>query len=194
MLGIAKVRSSFTATLRLAIMAVQFEPSVGAGVTCATPDPGDRARKRTAAAAMRRQRFRTLLSRAICPERVGTAPPKMNAFFIGFLRCRSFEIAFLACSCTCHSKNWICDYSLRCSPNPDSHVCIYRCLFITPLNGFSPPAASYSGPPLKTLSATVRCDEFAHKRSCPDRKSTRLNSSHQIISYAVFCLKKKKSR
>src|SRR5258708_24800241 len=26
-----------------------------------------------------------------------------------------------------------------------------------------------------------------------DRKSTRLNSSHQIISYAVFCLKKKKS-
>src|SRR5438552_11954971 len=32
-------------------------------------------------------------------------------------------------------------------------------------------------------------------RSLPDlrdRKSTRLNSSHQIISYAVFCLKKKK--
>src|SRR5438874_7108666 len=31
--------------------------------------------------------------------------------------------------------------------------------------------------------------------SCPvDRKSTRLNSSHVEISYAVFCLKKKKSR
>src|SRR5947208_14956677 len=31
-------------------------------------------------------------------------------------------------------------------------------------------------------------------RSCmTDRKSTRLNSSHQIISYAVFCLKKKKN-
>src|SRR5258708_29962213 len=29
---------------------------------------------------------------------------------------------------------------------------------------------------------------FCHR----DRKSTRLNSSHQIISYAVFCLKKKK--
>src|SRR5258708_27218174 len=28
-------------------------------------------------------------------------------------------------------------------------------------------------------------------RSNRDRKSTRLNSSHQIISYAVFCLKKK---
>src|SRR5438552_5833232 len=29
--------------------------------------------------------------------------------------------------------------------------------------------------------------------SSSDRKSTRLNSSHQIISYAVFCLKKKKT-
>src|SRR5258708_14417661 len=29
------------------------------------------------------------------------------------------------------------------------------------------------------------------KRQLEDRKSTRLNSSHQIISYAVFCLKKK---
>src|SRR5256885_6292948 len=27
--------------------------------------------------------------------------------------------------------------------------------------------------------------------STPDRKSTRLNSSHLVISYAVFCLKKK---
>src|SRR5258708_14424250 len=33
--------------------------------------------------------------------------------------------------------------------------------------------------------------EFRAKRK-RDRKSTRLNSSHQIISYAVFCLKKKK--
>src|SRR5256885_8150378 len=28
---------------------------------------------------------------------------------------------------------------------------------------------------------------------CADRKSTRLNSSHLVISYAVFCLKKKKN-
>src|SRR5947207_11370941 len=28
----------------------------------------------------------------------------------------------------------------------------------------------------------------------PDRKSTRLNSSHTVISYAVFCLKKKKKQ
>src|SRR5438552_9844264 len=32
----------------------------------------------------------------------------------------------------------------------------------------------------------------AHPVTRRDRKSTRLNSSHQIISYAVFCLKKKK--
>src|SRR5258708_28894017 len=33
----------------------------------------------------------------------------------------------------------------------------------------------------------------AYDKDGQDRKSTRLNSSHQIISYAVFCLKKKKS-
>src|SRR5258708_19423506 len=32
-----------------------------------------------------------------------------------------------------------------------------------------------------------------HGAYTQDRKSTRLNSSHQIISYAVFCLKKKKT-
>src|SRR5438034_11462251 len=31
-------------------------------------------------------------------------------------------------------------------------------------------------------------------RTVPDRKSTRLNSSHTVISYAVFCLKKKKKK
>src|SRR2546430_9593397 len=31
-------------------------------------------------------------------------------------------------------------------------------------------------------------------RRCQDRKSTRLNSSHSQISYAVFCLKKKKTK
>src|SRR5207244_13305598 len=33
-----------------------------------------------------------------------------------------------------------------------------------------------------------------HAESARDRKSTRLNSSHQIISYAVFCLKKKRKK
>src|SRR5258708_18976325 len=36
-------------------------------------------------------------------------------------------------------------------------------------------------------------DVEQHVVALADRKSTRLNSSHQIISYAVFCLKKKKT-
>src|SRR5207244_11103853 len=35
---------------------------------------------------------------------------------------------------------------------------------------------------------------IATEATVRDRKSTRLNSSHQIISYAVFCLKKKKKK
>src|SRR5258708_21414540 len=37
-----------------------------------------------------------------------------------------------------------------------------------------------------------RIDSAVSDSRRQDRKSTRLNSSHQIISYAVFCLKKKK--
>src|SRR5258708_13040375 len=40
--------------------------------------------------------------------------------------------------------------------------------------------------------AVDRNNEHVASLYQPDRKSTRLNSSHQIISYAVFCLKKKK--
>src|SRR5947208_4735444 len=42
--------------------------------------------------------------------------------------------------------------------------------------------------PLPRASFTFACSRLIAK---VDRKSTRLNSSHQIISYAVFCLKKK---
>src|SRR5437773_6928457 len=41
-------------------------------------------------------------------------------------------------------------------------------------------------------SPSVRTTGADHGSSNPDRKSTRLNSSHITISYAVFCLKKKK--
>src|SRR5260221_7907626 len=34
---------------------------------------------------------------------------------------------------------------------------------------------------------------FLDLQLAPDRKSTRLNSSHTVISYAVFCLKKKRA-
>src|SRR5699024_11299223 len=39
-----------------------------------------------------------------------------------------------------------------------------------------------------------RATSSAGRRSGSDRKSTRLNSSHVSISYAVFCLKKKKKK
>src|SRR5947209_14845432 len=40
--------------------------------------------------------------------------------------------------------------------------------------------------------AGARANLAADRQAQPDRKSTRLNSSHANISYAVFCLKKKK--
>src|SRR5690606_42021765 len=42
-------------------------------------------------------------------------------------------------------------------------------------------------------AAVLRCFRFIEepRPRCRDRKSTRLNSSHVKISYAVFCLKKK---
>src|SRR5256885_12247752 len=60
--------------------------------------------------------------------------------------------------------------------------------------------------PYTTLFRSVPCRCPRPSRSAPawrlraagsapgDRKSTRLNSSHLVISYAVFCLKKKKTR
>src|SRR5437867_5694728 len=45
---------------------------------------------------------------------------------------------------------------------------------------------------LNCRSASDSRAERAKGRRPPDRKSTRLNSSHRTISYAVFCLKKKK--
>src|SRR2546426_1862748 len=42
--------------------------------------------------------------------------------------------------------------------------------------------------------ASHRRPEGGLARRVPDRKSTRLNSSHLVISYAVFCLKKKKKQ
>src|SRR6267154_1820610 len=42
---------------------------------------------------------------------------------------------------------------------------------------------------ISSLASSSGC--ASNRRSLPDRKSTRLNSSHPSISYAVFCLKKK---
>src|SRR2546430_7756455 len=48
----------------------------------------------------------------------------------------------------------------------------------------TPPSGRYGSGRCRTASGST----------WPDRKSTRLNSSHSQISYAVFCLKKKKTK
>src|SRR5438034_8994382 len=67
-------------------------------------------------------------------------------------------------------------------------------------HGPRPPAP----PEARKQQATLRPPRRAHLERAPrsasrsaaraDRKSTRLNSSHTVISYAVFCLKKKKKK
>src|SRR5256886_10766555 len=47
-------------------------------------------------------------------------------------------------------------------------------------------------PLIVSSTRSVRLRRRATSSSAEDRKSTRLNSSHSQISYAVFCLKKKK--
>src|SRR5256885_11568561 len=44
----------------------------------------------------------------------------------------------------------------------------------------------------RTTTNTIIATDLDSRCATPDRKSTRLNSSHLVISYAVFCLKKKK--
>src|SRR5438477_9440938 len=46
---------------------------------------------------------------------------------------------------------------------------------------------------LERLGQEHHPDVVQEERAQADRKSTRLNSSHMSISYAVFCLKKKKT-
>src|SRR5256885_12043048 len=54
-----------------------------------------------------------------------------------------------------------------------------------------PPGALHERAALREGQRTQRVEE--RRRPAADRKSTRLNSSHLVISYAVFCLKKKKN-
>src|SRR5207244_13520970 len=69
------------------------------------------------------------------------------------------------------------DSPTRHIPVPTASTIAHSC--VTPFEKCSPASSSCS------------CFRSPSMRRS-DRKSTRLNSSHQIISYAVFCLKKKK--
>src|SRR3989454_5089115 len=54
-------------------------------------------------------------------------------------------------------------------------------------------SAAPGAAPRHSVQPTVHAEKDDLLRQS-DRKSTRLNSSHLVISYAVFCLKKKKNR
>src|SRR5437667_7000042 len=69
---------------------------------------------------------------------------------------------------------------------PRSTLFPYTTLFRSP----SPPG----DPPPRRLRSMNEGNPPLLRRGVPDRKSTRLNSSHITISYAVFCLKKKKKK
>src|SRR5436190_11689656 len=56
----------------------------------------------------------------------------------------------------------------------------------------APPSRIASTCHLRMVASPRRVTSVLPGSPPPDRKSTRLNSSHTVISYAVFCLKKKK--
>src|SRR5438552_5494688 len=65
---------------------------------------------------------------------------------------------------------------------------------VEPIGRITPGCSGlYSDANESALERVVKlCRAHGQAKLGIDRKSTRLNSSHQIISYAVFCLKKKK--
>src|SRR5256885_12631667 len=72
---------------------------------------------------------------------------------------------------------------------PRSTLFPYTTLFRSPLVVVGRP------PPLTSVHVLPPSVVFQSALPGPrDRKSTRLNSSHLVISYAVFCLKKKKKK
>src|SRR2546426_2792072 len=77
-------------------------------------------------------------------------------------------------------------------PQADSRTRVGVELVGRPNQSRRPWTPSNSG--LDRATSTVREGQELKARDSRDRKSTRLNSSHLVISYAVFCLKKKKNK
>src|SRR2546426_6923097 len=75
---------------------------------------------------------------------------------------------------------------------PRSTLFPYTTLFRSRFTDMCRSAFSRCGTPVVSIPIRTLSDRDADNWRA-DRKSTRLNSSHLVISYAVFCLKKKKN-
>src|SRR5256885_15951961 len=79
---------------------------------------------------------------------------------------------------------------------PRSTLFPYTTLFRSPMPAVQRQAQQdkeSAGSSLRRASAADQTGQRPENVQSADRKSTRLNSSHLVISYAVFCLKKKKN-
>src|SRR5436190_14988967 len=77
---------------------------------------------------------------------------------------------------------------------PRSTLFPYTTLFRSALHVQPGGGAEGGGRDRRTGAARLHARAGLDPAGAVDRKSTRLNSSHTVISYAVFCLKKKNNR
>src|SRR2546430_17170022 len=77
---------------------------------------------------------------------------------------------------------------------PRSTLFPYTTLFRSPVPLAAAALLSFERSVIPRGALLERMDQLRDRLHDVDRKSTRLNSSHSQISYAVFCLKKKKNR
>src|SRR3989442_2057194 len=101
------------------------------------------------------------------------------------LRCSDFQLLFAAQLEVALGLTSVLFFLMIRRP-PRSTLFPYTTLFRSGLRGPRPVQAPVRARGLPAGAARVR------DLLWPDRKSTRLNSSHVRISYAVFCLKKKR--
>src|SRR5438270_8240708 len=81
-------------------------------------------------------------------------------------------------------------FFLDIHPTPRSELFPYTTLFRSEIVGSIGFHSSQCG---RHSCSGENCERRKKRQNTGDRKSTRLNSSHSQISYAVFCLKKNKS-
>src|SRR5256885_6925643 len=91
----------------------------------------------------------------------------------------------------CDHYHYIIFFFLMIRRPPRSTLFPYTTLFRSSRRGITC-ARFRATAPCSSPSRSARRRTFSTTGWNPDRKSTRLNSSHLVISYAVFCLKKKK--